>query len=85
MPAHADPGYTDHLLIARKGGSSLSRRQRTLPADKVGETVSKWRREFFDGFWHFGAIPEDGGPRPLIRQWSIGPEMPGRQEPKGNR
>ena len=43
----------DFTLIARKNGSSSSRREETLPADKVNETIKKWRRDDYNVFWIF--------------------------------
>ncbi len=68
----------NHLLIARKNGSSSSRRQRSFPATRIDAAVARWRKEGFNVFWLYGPRPNNGDPRPiddnrpLIRQWQEG-------------
>jgi hypothetical protein len=58
-----------YLLIARKDGSSSSRRQRAFPTrDDVTRAIDRWRKEGFNTWWLYGA-GAPGSPRPLLNEW----------------
>jgi len=59
---------TAFLLIARKDGSSSSRRQRGFTTkEDVDRAVVRWRATGLNTWWLYG--PRHGGERPLLRQW----------------
>jgi hypothetical protein len=59
-----------YLLIARKNGSSSSRRQRAFGqrAD-VDPAIERWRAEGFNTWWLYGA-KAGTDPRPLLKHWT---------------
>lgn len=45
------------MLIARKNGSSSSRRQRNYPnVEEVNAAIKRWRAEGFTAFWVFDRL-----------------------------
>jgi hypothetical protein len=55
------------LLVARKNGSSSSRRQRGFATMQDAlNALDRWRGEGFTSWWLYGT-PRLGKPRPLLR------------------
>jgi hypothetical protein len=58
---------TNFLLIARKDGSSSTRRQRRFDTlDQLEAAVIRWRAAGFNVWWVYGPFAD--GQRPLLRQ-----------------
>lgn len=56
------------LLIARRNGSSSSRRQRRFPdMAAVDRAVDRWRKQGYNVWFIFG--PAVDGQRGLVRSW----------------
>jgi hypothetical protein len=60
-----------YLLIARKNGSSSSRRQRRFEsADALCRAIYRWSFEGFNVWWLFGPAPQNpSDERPLLSHW----------------